>query len=247
MSNLEHLGGASPFDAIKRVDERGEFWSARDLQPLEGYTNWRQFMEVVEKAKAAAQAVGAAVHDHFEDALKITRNARGHKRPVDDHRLTRYACYLVAMNGDPRKPEVAAAQTYFAVRTHEAEVRSALDAAAKLTVETPPSPELFEPLTFPWADAVVLMRQRFGVRIAVVELTRVLRQGGVLRQDGKPRVEYQSLFWLTAKSTYEVFGHAIEPLYRLYESTKIRLDMAAQRALPLDPPGWPELPLGGES
>lgn len=109
--------------------------------------------------------------------------------------------------------------------------------------ELPPAAP-FEPKTFPLTDVVVLIRQRFGVRISVADLTEKLRQGGVLRQDGKPKVKYEALFWHTSETskTYEVFGHAIEAVYRLYESTKLRLELAAQRQLPMDPPGWPALP-----
>lgn len=116
--NEIQVPSGSPFDAIKRVDERGEYWSARELMTLMAYTNWRQFNESVERAKAAASAVGANVSANFEGILK---NAGGAGRRGADYRLTRYGAYLVAMNGDPRKPEVAAAQTYFAAKTHEAE------------------------------------------------------------------------------------------------------------------------------
>lgn len=124
MSTLD-IPSVSPFDAIKRVDERGDHWFARELMQLMAYTNWRQFTESIEKAKAAAAAVGADVPSNFEDGLK---NAGGVGRTGKDYRLTRYAAYLVAMNGDARKPEVAAAQTYFAIKTHEAETAQATPA-----------------------------------------------------------------------------------------------------------------------
>lgn len=111
-----------------------------------------------------------------------------------------------------------------------------------------PVAEPDDPTTYPLVDALVLMRQRFGVNVGLHDLTRTLRAGGVLRQDGRPMKDYSNLFWLKAKTgTYEVFEHSIRPLYHVYEATKLRLQMAAQRALPLDPPGWPELPLGGEA
>lgn len=114
------------------------------------------------------------------------------------------------------------------------------------TVAALPEAEPFEPVTYSLADTVVLMRQKFGVKVPVVELTRILRAGGVLCQNGKPKVDYEALFWHTG-SAYEVFGHRIEALYRLYESTKLRLEMAAQAKLRMDPPGWPELPFASES
>src|SRR5690606_3368622 len=102
----------SPFDGIRQVDDRGEFWSARDLMPLLGYDRWERVPEVIERAKAAAINAGQGGDGGFSRTLE-----KGIGRPRANYRLTRYACYLVAMNGDPRKPEIAAAQTYFAVTT----------------------------------------------------------------------------------------------------------------------------------
>ena len=109
----------SPFDAIRRTREDGaEYWSARDLMPLLGYPEWREFRPAVERAWKSAEAQGHAPEDLFG---VITEKGLG--RPREDVHLSRFACYLVAMNGDPRKPSVAAAQAYFAVRTREAEVQ----------------------------------------------------------------------------------------------------------------------------
>lgn len=109
---------SAPFDAICKSDSSGDYWSARDLQPLLGYSVWRDFANAVERAKVTCQNSGHPVASNFADARKI-----GTAGPSGvDYRLSRYAAYLVAMNGDPRKPEVAAAQTYFAVKTREAEV-----------------------------------------------------------------------------------------------------------------------------
>lgn len=114
--------GASPFDEICHEDERGEYWSGRDLMPVMGYgADWRNFADAVTRAKAACTNSGEPVTRHFGD---VTEKSNG-GRPRADFRLTRYAAYLVAMNGDPRKPEIAAAQTYFAVKTREAETRPA--------------------------------------------------------------------------------------------------------------------------
>jgi len=112
------LFGQSPFDAIAHTDGNGEYWTARELMPVMGYLNWREFKDAIDRAKVAAANTGADVTSLFGDAPKKVTGGR----PAEDFRLTRYAAYLVAMNGDPRKPEIAAAQTYFAVKTREAEV-----------------------------------------------------------------------------------------------------------------------------
>lgn len=111
------------FEAMRREDERGEFWSARDLQGPLGYTEWRKFEDSIERAQAAALNSGTNVADHFGGADKMVEIGSRAIRLVVDYRLSRYGSYLVAMNGDPRKPEIAAAQSYFAARTREAEVR----------------------------------------------------------------------------------------------------------------------------
>lgn len=111
-------GTRSPFDAIRRISDAGrEYWSARDLMPLLGYgADWRNFAAVIEKARIAASNQG-----ENPDRLFGGVTEKGAGRPREDFHLSRFACYLVAMNGDPRKTEVAAAQAYFAIRTREAE------------------------------------------------------------------------------------------------------------------------------
>lgn len=99
-----------------------ECWSARELQELFAYTKWDNFLNVIEKAKKACEQAGEAVADHFAGTGKMVVLGSGAEREIDDIALTRYACYLVAQNGDPAKPSIAFAQTYFAVQTRKQEL-----------------------------------------------------------------------------------------------------------------------------
>ena len=106
----------------QRADNGVEFWLARDIQHLLGYAKWENFLNVVSRAKTACDVSGHPVPDHFPDVRKMVDLGSGSQRDIDDIMLTRYACYLIAQNGDPRKQEIAFAQTYFAVQTRKAEL-----------------------------------------------------------------------------------------------------------------------------
>jgi phage antirepressor YoqD-like protein len=116
----------APFDAIRIATLEGrEYWSARDLMPLLGYERWERFADAISRAKVAAHNSGHDVAINFPGAAKVS----GERGPAQaDYHLSRYACYLVALNGDPRKPEIAAAQTYFVIKTREAETAPQLPA-----------------------------------------------------------------------------------------------------------------------
>lgn len=110
------------FESACYIYEGIECWSARELQPILGYARWENFMNALEKARKACENAGEVVTDHFRDFTKMVQLGSTAKREVEDIALTRYACYLVAQNGDPAKPAVAFAQTYFAVQTRRQEI-----------------------------------------------------------------------------------------------------------------------------
>jgi len=115
----------SPFDKIKQTDESGnEYWLATDLLASMGYRTWKRIKDTVERAKVSARNSGANVSDHFANVVQMAQigDSQAFREVLKNYKLSRYACYITAMNGDPRKPEIAAAQSYFALLTRDAEL-----------------------------------------------------------------------------------------------------------------------------
>lgn len=126
--NVPTIGGQS-FEELKRSNDHGaEFWSARDLQPLLGYSQWRRFEDAVKRAITSCEQSGNNPEHHFAGAGKMIEVGKGGERNVDDYQLSRFACYLIAQNGDPRKPEIAYAQKYFAIQARKQELSEQLAA-----------------------------------------------------------------------------------------------------------------------
>lgn len=111
------------FEQIRHIDDNGEeFWYARELQKVLEYTEWRNFVKVIAHAAEAAEKSVGTSEDHFVEVNKMIELGKNARRVIDDYRLSRYACYLIAMNGDPSKQVIALAQTYFAVKTRQQEL-----------------------------------------------------------------------------------------------------------------------------
>ena len=111
------------FENIKHIDENGvEFWYARELMPILQYSNWQNFEKIFDRAKISCENSGISVIEHFIDVNKLSKRANNAEVEIKDYELTRYACYLIAQNGDSRKKVIALAQTYFAVQTRKQEI-----------------------------------------------------------------------------------------------------------------------------
>ncbi len=111
------------FEEIKHIDENGvEFWYARELMPILQYSNWQNFEKIIDKAKISCENSEISVFEHFTDVSKTIKMPKGAEKTIVDYKLTRYACYLIAQNGDSRKKVISLAQTYFAVQTRKQEI-----------------------------------------------------------------------------------------------------------------------------
>ena len=111
------------FENLKHINEYGqEFWYARELQPALEYSQWRRFSDAIARAKTACEKSGHTIQDHFADVGKMVQLGSGSERKIEDIALSRYACYLIVMNGDSRKEIIALGQTYFAVKTRQQEL-----------------------------------------------------------------------------------------------------------------------------
>ena len=131
-NKIAPMGPHKDFESIKKIDENGiEYWDARELMPLLGYENWQKAEDVIRRAAEACINSGQDVDNHFNRSVKMVKIGSNTVRKVTDYKLDRYACYLIAQNGDSKKPEIATAQTYFAVQTRRQEIFEQLSDSEK--------------------------------------------------------------------------------------------------------------------
>lgn len=242
---------ASPFDTIKRTRKDGtEYWSARDMQSLMGYTEWRKFEGSIERAIESAKNQGMPIRNHFVGAANMVKLGSGAEREVKDYELSRYAGYLVSLNGDPRKSEVAAAQAYFVMNTIENESRKAGEAKTIATLtkheEASQEIEMFStlakafPLTADWAQrqAVATAKKASGQTSELEASERLITAQTFLLENGykrkgvegkkRPMFYNEEAGHLISES---VFGREVASIYReeLNEEPNERIDEATGR------------------
>ncbi len=162
-NNQLPVHGKKTFEELKLTNEHGaEYWSARDLQPLLGYTQWRRFEQAIKRAMTSCETSGNSPANHFAGAGKMVNLGSGSQREVDDYQLSRFACYLIAQNGDPRKPEIAQAQKYFAVQARRQEQSDQAAADMERLEHRKQTAEEFKALSGAAQDAGVQSKM-FGV------------------------------------------------------------------------------------
>jgi DNA-damage-inducible protein D len=158
-----HAPGRRSFEDFKKLNRHGaEYWTARDLQPLLGYKQWRGFSNAIDKAITSCKQSGNDPEHHFARARKMIGLGKGAVREVDDYQLSRFACYLIAQNGDPRITEIAEAQKYFAIQARRQEMSDALAADLERLETRKQTSEEFKALSGAARDAGVQDRM-FGV------------------------------------------------------------------------------------
>lgn len=219
----------APFDSLMGEDGR---WSARDLQSLMGYVEWRNLQTPLERAIATARNQGLVTGDHFVDSNKMVEVGSGALREVEDYRLTRVAAYLLAMNGDPNKPEIAAAQMYFAVKTREAEQpKSELELARDYVRALEAKEELrtriaeLEPKAGRWdkylaADGLMGMRELADLLgLNVPDMTSKLVELNIFRRQTSEKGGNRNM----PRRTYQLSGHFV---VRIEQSGPVRFPVA---------------------
>ena len=173
------------FESLVQDDEQGgEFWLARDLQELLDYSKWENFAKVIERAKTSCRGAGHEPLDHFLDVRKMVDLGSGAERAIDDVALTRYACYLIAQNGDPNKDAIAFAQTYFALQTRKQElVEQRLSEVERLSAR--------KKLTLSEKELSGIIYERVGDQMSFARIRSkgdVALFGGLTTQDMKSRL-----------------------------------------------------------
>ena len=157
------VSGSASFEELKKTNEHSaEYWSARELQPLLGYSQWRRFEDAIKRAMVSCGLSGNNPDYHFAGVGKPITGGKGAVQVVSDFHLSRFACYLIAQNGDPRKPEIAAAQKYFAIQARRQELSDALIADLERLEIRKQTSEEFKALSGAARDAGV-QDKMFGV------------------------------------------------------------------------------------